>query len=137
MPQGGLEALENSDPFSVLAYQFDLVINGYETLSGAVRNHDQDLMVKAFELAGYSEDTVKQKFGALYNAFSYGAPPHAGCAFGFDRLLMLATDNEIIREVIAFPLNKTGRDILMGAPSFVSEQQLKDVGIKLIEKENK
>lgn len=137
MPQGGLEALESGDPFSVVAYQFDLVVNGYESLSGAVRNHDQELMVKAFELAGYNEDTVKTKFGALYNAFSYGAPPHAGCAFGFDRLLMLATDNEIIREIITFPLNKNGRDTLMGAPSFVSEQQLKDVGIKLIEKENK
>ncbi|MBR2468367.1 MAG: aspartate--tRNA ligase [Clostridia bacterium] len=137
MPQGGLEALESNDPFSIVAYQFDLVVNGYESLSGAVRNHDQELMVKAFELAGYNEDTVKNKFGALYNAFSYGAPPHAGCAFGFDRLLMLATDNEIIREVITFPLNKTGRDTLMGAPSFVSEQQLKDVGLKLIEKENK
>lgn len=137
MPQGGLKALESVDPFSILAYQYDLVINGYETLSGAVRNHDQDLMVKAFELAGYNEETVKQKFGALYNAFSYGAPPHAGCAFGFDRLLMLVTDNEIIREIITFPMNKNGRDVMMGAPSFVSEQQLKDVGIKLIEKENK
>ena len=137
MPQGGLESLENLDPYDIKAYQFDLVCNGYETLSGAVRNHDQELMVKAFELAGYSEDTVKQKFGALYNAFSYGAPPHAGCAFGFDRLLMLVTDKDIIREVIAFPMNKNARDLMMGAPSFVSEQQLKDVGIMLIPKENK
>ena len=137
MPQGGLESLEILDPYDIKAYQFDLVCNGYETLSGAVRNHDQELMVKAFELAGYSEDTVKQKFGALYNAFSYGAPPHAGCAFGFDRLLMLVTDKDIIREVIAFPMNKNARDLMMGAPSFVSEQQLKDVGIMLIPKENK
>ncbi len=137
MPQGGLDALLHADPFTINAYQYDLVINGYEALSGAVRNHDQELMVKAFELAGYNEETVKQKFGALYNAFSYGAPPHAGCAFGFDRLLMLITGYDVIREIITFPLNKTGRDTLMGAPSFVSEQQLKDVGIKLIEKENK
>ena len=94
-------------------------------------------MVKAFELAGYNEDTVKEKFGALYNAFSYGAPPHAGCAFGFDRLLMLVTGKDIIREVIAFPMNKNARDLMMGAPSFVSEQQLKDVGLMLRPKENK
>ena len=92
-------------------------------------------MVKAFEMVGYNEDTVKSKFGALYNAFSYGAPPHAGCAFGFDRLLMLATQKDIIREVIAFPMNKNARDLMMGAPSRVTEQQLKDVGLKLIEKE--
>ncbi len=137
MPQGGLDSLEHMDPYSIKAYQYDLVCNGYETLSGAVRNHDQDLMVKAFELAGYNEDTVKEKFGALYNAFSYGAPPHAGCAFGFDRLLMLVTGKDIIREVIAFPMNKNARDLMMGAPSFVSEQQLKDVGLMLRPKENK
>jgi len=135
MPQGGMDALLTKDPFDILAYQYDLVINGYEALSGAVRNHDQDLMVKAFELAGYSADTVREKFGALYTAFTFGAPPHAGCAFGFDRLLMLATDNEIIREVIAFPMNKNARDLMMGAPSFVSEQQLRDVGLQLIKKE--
>ena len=135
MPQGGMDALLNSDPYEIKAYQFDLVINGYESLSGAVRNHDQELMVKAFELAGYNEDTVKQKFGALYNAFSYGAPPHAGCGFGFDRMVMLVTGREIIREVIAFPMNKNGRDLMMGAPSFVSEEQLRDVGIQLLKKE--
>ncbi|MBR4745542.1 MAG: aspartate--tRNA ligase [Clostridia bacterium] len=137
MPQGGMEALTTKNPFDVLAYQFDLVINGYESLSGAVRNHDQDLMVKAFELAGYNADTVKEKFGALYTAFTYGAPPHAGCAFGFDRLLMLVTDKDIIREVIAFPMNKNARDLMMGAPSFVSEEQLRDVGLQLLHKENK
>ena len=137
MPQGGMEALTTKNPFDVLAYQFDLVINGYESLSGAVRNHDQDLMVKAFELAGYNADTVKEKFGALYTAFTYGAPPHAGCAFGFDRLLMLMTDKDIIREVIAFPMNKNARDLMMGAPSFVSEEQLRDVGLQLLHKENK
>lgn len=134
MPQGGIDALQNKNPLDIVAYQYDLVCNGYETLSGAVRNHDQNLMVKAFEMVGYDEEVVKNKFGALYNAFSYGAPPHAGCAFGFDRLLMLITQKQIIREVIAFPLNKNARDLMMGAPSFVSDQQLKDVGIRLIEK---
>ncbi len=134
MPQGGLEALEKQNPLDIVAYQYDLVCNGYETLSGAVRNHDQSLMVKAFEMVGYDEEVVKNKFGALYNAFSYGAPPHAGCAFGFDRLLMLITQKEIIREVIAFPMNKNARDLMMGAPSFVSEEQLRDVGIQLIKK---
>ena len=137
MPQGGMEALNSKDPLEINAYQYDLVINGYEALSGAVRNHDQGLMVKAFDLVGYDEETIKTKFGALYNAFSYGAPPHAGCAFGFDRLLMLVTGKEIIREIIAFPMNKNARDIMMGAPSRVSEQQLKDVGIQLIKKEEK
>ena len=135
MPQGGMKALLEKNPLDILAYQFDLVINGYESLSGAVRNHDQELMVKAFEMVGYNEDTVKSKFGALYNAFSYGAPPHAGCAFGFDRLLMLVTQKDIIREVIAFPMNKNARDLMMGAPSRVTDQQLKDVGLQLIEKE--
>ena len=134
MPQGGLEALNSKNPFDILAYQYDLVINGYETLSGAVRNHQTDLMVKAFEMAGYDEQTVKDKFGALYNAFQYGAPPHAGGAFGLERLLMILTDNEFIREVIAFPLNKNARDLMMGAPSKVSEKQLKDVGLELIDK---
>ena len=109
-------------------------INGYGTLSGAVRNHQTDLMVKAFELAGYDKQTIKDKFGALYNAFQYGAPPHAGGAFGLERLLMILTDNEFIREVIAFPLNKNARDLMMGAPSKVSEKQLKDVGLELIDK---
>lgn len=135
MPQGGLDGLENKNPFDILAYQYDLVCNGYETLSGAVRNHQTDLMVKAFEMAGYKKEDVETKFGALYNAFQYGAPPHAGGAFGLERLLMIMTDNELIRDVIAFPMNKNARDLMMGAPSKVTEQQLKDVGLKLIEKE--
>jgi len=135
MPQGGLESLENKNPFDILAYQYDLVCNGYETLSGAVRNHQTDLMVKAFEMAGYKKEDVETKFGALYNAFQYGAPPHAGGAFGLERLLMIMTDNELIRDVIAFPLNKNAKDLMMGAPSKVTEQQLRDVGLKLIEKE--
>ena len=131
MPQGGLEALENKDPLDVLAYQYDLVCNGYEMASGAVRNHDPEIMVKAFEIAGYSEEDVKNRFGALYNAFQYGTPPHAGAAPGIDRMIMLIADSQNIREVIAFPKNKKARDLLMRAPSVVTEQQLKDVHIKL------
>ncbi len=133
MPQGGMDALLNKNPLEIYAYQYDLVCNGYEMLSGAVRNYDQDVMVKAFEIAGYNREVVENKFPALFNAFSYGAPPHAGGAFGFDRMLMPILNKEVIRDVIAFPLNKSGRDALMGAPSKVSEKQLKDVGIKLIE----
>ena len=133
MPQGGLDALNNQNPLDILAYQFDLVCNGYELLSGAVRNHDVDIMVKAFEIAGYSADVVKDKFGALYNAFQYGPPPHAGCAFGFERLIMIMTAQENIREVITFPLNKNGRDLLMNAPSKIDPKTLKELGIKTIE----
>ena len=135
MPQGGMDSLVNKNPFDIVAYQYDLVCNGYETLSGAVRNHDTELMVKAFEMAGYNKETVEQKFGALYNAFQYGAPPHAGCAFGLERLLMIMKEKEYIRDVIAFPLNKNARDLMMGAPSKVSEKQLTDVGIQLIKKD--
>ena len=136
MPQGGIEALENKDPLDISAYQYDLVCNGYEICSGAVRNHDQEIMIKAFEIAGYKESDVKQKFGALYNAFSYGTPPHAGAAPGVDRIVMLLASEDNIREVIAFPKNKKARDLLMKAPSTVSEEQLKDVHIKLdLEKE--
>lgn len=135
MPQGGMDAFNNPNPFDILAWQFDMVINGHECLSGAVRNHDQDIMVKAFEMVGYGQEVVKEKFGALYNAFMYGAPPHAGCAFGFDTLLMIVCGKDMMREVITFPMNKNARDVLMGAPSKVTEQQLKDVGLRLIEKE--
>lgn len=131
MPQGGMEALENMNPLDILAYQYDLVCNGYEMASGAVRNHNPEIMVKAFEIAGYTEEDVKTKFGALYNAFQYGTPPHAGAAPGIDRMVMLIEDSSNIREVIAFPKNKRARDLLMRAPSKVSEQQLKDVHIKL------
>lgn len=133
MPQGGMEALENKDPLDIVAYQFDLVCNGYEMASGAVRNHNPKLMVKAFEIAGYSEKTVEEKFGALYKAFKYGTPPHAGAAPGLDRMVMLIADSQNIREVIAFPKNKKARDVMMNAPSRVEEQQLKDVHIKLDE----
>ena len=137
MPQGGLEALENQNPLDVLAYQYDLVCNGYEMASGAVRNHNPEIMVKAFEIAGYSEEDVKNRFGALYNAFQYGTPPHAGAAPGIDRMIMLIADSQNIREVIAFPKNKRARDLLMRAPSVVTEQQLKDVHIKLDLDKNK
>ena len=130
MPQGGLEALENKDPLDILAYQYDLVCNGYEMASGAVRNHSPEIMIKAFEIAGYKEEDVKTRFGALYNAFQYGTPPHAGAAPGIDRMIMLIANSQNIREIIAFPKNKRARDLLMRAPSKVSDQQLKDVHIK-------
>ena len=131
MPQGGLEALETKDPLDILAYQYDLVCNGYEMASGAVRNHNPEIMVKAFEIAGYTEEDVKERFGALYNAFQYGTPPHAGAAPGVDRMVMLIADSTNIREIIAFPKNKRARDLLMRAPSVVSEKQLEDVHIQL------
>ena len=133
MPQGGLEALQTKDPLEILAYQYDLVCNGYEMASGAVRNHDPEIMVKAFEIAGYTEDEVKNRFGALYNAFQYGTPPHAGAAAGVDRMVMLIADSTNIREVIAFPKNKKARDLLMRAPSVVTKQQLDDVHIQIKE----
>ena len=131
MPQGGLEALENQNPLDILAYQYDLVCNGIELSSGAVRNHDINIMVKAFEMAGYTEEEVKTKFGALYTAFQFGAPPHAGIAPGVDRMLMLLTDSESIREVIAFPLSSKAEDLMMGAPGNVNKDQLRDVHIKV------
>ena len=135
MPQGGLEALETKNPLEILAYQYDVVCNGYEVASGAVRNHDPELMVKAFEIAGYSEKEVETRFGALYNAFQYGTPPHAGAAPGLDRMVMLVADSKNIREVIAFPKNKKARDLLMRAPSKVHQKQLDDVHIKIIEED--
>lgn len=133
MPQGELEALNTMDPLDVLAYQYDLVCNGYELASGAVRNHNPEVMVKAFEIAGYTEEDVKNRFGALYTAFQYGTPPHAGCAPGLDRMVMLIADTINIREVIAFPKNKKARDLMMNAPSVVTEKQLEDVHIKITE----
>ena len=133
MPQGGMEALENKDPLEILAYQYDLVGNGYELASGAVRNHDQEIMIKAFEIAGYTEEDVKVKFGALFKAFSYGTPPHAGCAPGIDRMIMLMEHEDNIRDVIAFPKNKKARDVMMNAPSKVLEKQLNEVHIRIVE----
>ena len=127
MPQGGMEALLTKDPTEVLAYQYDLVCNGIELASGAVRNHDIDIMKKAFEIAGYDEEELKNRFNALYTAFQYGAPPHAGMAPGIDRMVMLLTGEEKILDVIAFPLNGNAQDLLLGAPSEVTNQQLEDV----------
>ena len=131
MPQGGLEALETMDPEEILAYQYDIVCNGVELSSGAVRNHRLDIMVKAFELAGYTEEELKAKFGALYNAFQFGAPPHAGMAPGVDRMIMLLRDEENIREVIPFPMNGNAQDLMCGAPGEVTETQLREVHIKV------
>ena len=132
LPQSSIEEIKKN-PLETLAYQYDLVINGYESLSGAVRNHNQDMMVELFSLAGYGKEVVVNKFPALYNAFSYGAPPHAGSAPGFDRLMMLLTHNEFIRDVYAFPMNKNAQDPLCNAPNTVDEKLLRDVHIKLIE----
>lgn len=131
MPQGGLEALNTQNPEDILAYQYDIVCNGVELSSGAVRNHDLDIMIKAFEIAGYTEEDLKQKFGALYNAFQFGAPPHAGMAPGIDRMIMLLRNEENIREVIAFPMNGNAQDLMCGAPGEVTEMQLREAHIKI------
>ena len=131
MPQGGLEALSTKNPLDILAYQYDIVCNGIELSSGAVRNHDPEIMIKAFELAGYDKQYIEENFSALFNAFQYGAPPHAGIAPGVDRMLMLLTNAETIREVIAFPMNSKAEDLLMGAPGNITREQLLDIHIKL------
>ena len=132
MPQGGLKALEEENPLDILAYQYDIVCNGIELSSGAVRNHDINIMLKAFSMAGYTKEEVKTKFGALYTAFQYGAPPHAGIAPGIDRMLMLLSDSDSIREVIAFPLNSKAQDLMMGAPCNVKRSLLRDVHIDVL-----
>ena len=131
MPQGGLKALEEKSPLDILAYQYDLVCNGVELSSGAVRNHNPEIMVKAFEMAGYTKEHIEEKFSAMFNAFHYGAPPHAGIAPGVDRMIMLIAEEPSIREVIAFPMNSKAQDLLMGAPGEVTEKQLKEVHIKI------
>lgn len=131
MPQGGMDALTGKEPSEILAYQYDIVCNGVELSSGAVRNHDLDVMVKAFEIAGYDEESLKDKFGALYTAFKYGAPPHAGMAPGVDRMIMLLKNEENIREVIAFPMSSSGQDLMCGAPNIVTETQLRETHIKI------
>ena len=131
MPQGGMDSLINKNPEDILAYQFDFVCNGVELVSGAVRNHDIEIMKKAFEIAGYSEEELRLRFKSLYTAFEYGAPPHAGMAIGIDRMLMMLKDEDSIREVIAFPMSSSGQDMMMGSPSEVTEQQLREVHIKV------
>ncbi len=131
MPQGGMEALETKNPLDIKAYQYDMVLNGIEILSGAIRNHSPEIMYKAFEIAGYGKEVVEQKFAGMLNAFKYGAPPHGGGAFGIDRLVMLLADEDYIREVITFPLNQQGQDLMMKAPSEVTEKQLRELHIKL------
>ena len=131
MPQGGLEALNSKEILDIVAYQYDIVCNGIELSSGAVRNHDPEIMIKAFEIAGYTKEDIETRFAALFNAFQFGAPPHAGIAPGIDRMLMLLTESETIRDVIAFPMNSKAEDLLMGAPGKVTREQLKDVHIKL------
>ena len=141
MPSGGLEVLLKAergeiDPLTIMANQYDLVINGYESASGAVRNHDPEIMIKAFELVGLGEKDVKSKFPAMYNAFTYGAPPHAGAAPGIDRMVMLLAGEESIREIITFPMNQKAQDLMMGAPSEVTQKQLDELHIAITEKED-
>ena len=131
MPQGAMEALTTKDPLEIEAYQYDLVLNGVELASGAVRNHEPEVMVKVFDMVGYDKSVVENKFPALYNAFSYGAPPHAGLAFGFDRVVMFLSETQVIRDVIAFPFNKNAQDLMMNAPNQVFDKQLADLQIKV------
>ena len=131
MPQGGIEALHTKDVLDILAYQYDIVCNGIELSSGAVRNHDMQIMVKAFEIAGYTEEDLNTKCGALYSAFQFGAPPHAGMAPGVDRMIMLLRNEENIREIIPFPMNGNAQDLMCGASGEVTEQQLREVHIKV------
>jgi len=131
MPQGGLEALEGQDPLTIKAFQYDIVCNGVELSSGAIRNHRTDVMIKAFAIAGYGEDEVTRRFGGLFNAFRYGAPPHGGSAPGIDRIVMMLADEPNIREVIAFPMNQQAQDLLMGAPAEVDAKRLKELSIRL------
>jgi aspartyl-tRNA synthetase len=131
MPQGGMAALDG-DPLDVRGYQYDLACNGYEIVSGAIRNHKPDIMLKAFEIAGYGEDEVKKRFGGLFNAFQYGAPPHGGCAAGIDRIVMLLADQVNIREVIMFPMNQRAEDLMMSAPSEPQADQLMELGLRVL-----
>jgi aspartyl-tRNA synthetase len=133
MPQGELEALETMDPLDILAYQYDIVCNGIELSSGAIRNHKLDVMYKAFEIAGYTKEQVDENFSGMINAFKYGAPPHGGSAPGIDRMVMLLADEPNIREVVLFPMNQKAEDLMMGAPSPVSLKQLRELNIRIVE----
>ena len=134
MPQGGMDAL-NGDPLEVKGYQYDLACNGYELVSGAIRNHKPDVMLKAFEIAGYGADEVKNRFGALFNAFHYGAPPHGGCAAGIDRIVMLLADQQNIREVIMFPMNQRAEDLMMGAPNLPQNEQMRELSLRVVQED--
>ena len=133
MPQGGMDALESLNPLEIKAFQYDIVCNGVELSSGAIRNHKPEILLKAFEIAGYDQEEVEKRFGAMNNAFKYGTPPHGGIAPGIDRIVMLLSGSDNIREVIAFPMNQQAQDILMGAPSKVSNEQLNELGINISE----
>jgi aspartyl-tRNA synthetase len=133
MPQGGLSALESQEATEILGYQYDLACNGYELISGAIRNHKPEIMYKAFEIAGYSKSEVDRQFGGMINAFTYGAPPHGGCATGIDRLVMLLADETSIREVIMFPMNQRAEDLMLGGPSEASNEQLRELGLRIID----
>jgi aspartyl-tRNA synthetase len=135
MPQGGMDAL-NGDPLEVLGYQYDLACNGYELISGAIRNHKPEIMFKAFELAGYGEEEVRKRFGGMVNAFRFGAPPHGGCAAGIDRMVMLLADTANIREVIMFPMNQRAEDLMMNAPSEATSDQLMELGLRILPRES-
>ena len=135
MPQGGMEALQG-DPLEALGFQYDLACNGYELVSGAIRNYKPEIMFKAFELAGYGEDEVRKRFGGMVNAFRYGAPPHGGCALGIDRMVMLLADEANIREVIMFPMNQRAEDLMMGAPSEPTSEQLMELGLRVLPRED-
>jgi aspartyl-tRNA synthetase len=135
MPQGGIEALQG-DPLAVRGFQYDLACNGYELVSGAIRNHKPDVMFRAFELAGYGEDEVRARFGGMVNAFRFGAPPHGGCAAGIDRIVMLLADEQNIREVILFPMNQRAEDLMMGAPSLPTNEQLRELRLRVLPAED-
>ena len=134
-PQGGLEALQSQDPLTIKAFQYDIACNGYEMASGGIRNHKPEAMVKAFEIAGYGRDEVEKRFGGMVKAFRYGAPPHGGCAAGIDRIVMLLADEQNIREVIMFPMNQRAEDLMMGAPSEPTNEQLRDLRLRVLPKE--
>jgi len=137
MPQGGLKSLENLDPLNILAWQFDIVCNGVELSSGAIRNHKTEIMIKAFQIAGYSENDLKTRFGGLYKAFKYGAPPHGGCAPGIDRIVMLIANENNLREVVPFPMNQQAEDLMLGAPNHIDEKHLTELNLLVRKKERK